>query len=253
MAAANQVFQRVEKKYLLNDEQYYALLERMKPYMTADSYGLHTICNIYYDTKEYDLIGRSLEKPVYKEKFRIRSYGVPTKEDKVFLEIKKKYKGVVFKRRISMTLQEASDYLNHGIKPKNESQIFHEIDYFLKLYQPEAKLYLAYDRIAFFGTYDPEFRMTFDVRIRSRENDLALEDGDDGKLLLPDDMHLLEIKINEAVPIWLSRALSELEIFPVSFSKYGSIYKKKMEKSFILQKDTQEECECLQVLLNQGA
>ena len=226
MTQVNNVFCRVEKKYLLNDDQYHNLRMRMKPYMTADDYGVHTICNIYYDTKDYELIRKSLEKPVYKEKFRLRSYGVPSPESKVFLEIKKKYKGVVFKRRTSLSFRDTKAYLEQGIRPVQETQIMKEIQYFLEKYQPKPKLYLAYDRVAYYGTQDPEIRMTFDARIRSREYDLSLELGDYGELLMPDDMHLLEIKVNAAMPIWLAHTLSEFKIYPVSFSKYGNIYKK---------------------------
>lgn len=257
MAQNNQVFQRVEKKYLLDPTQYDALLEYMKPYMTADSYGQHTICNIYYDTDNSDLIRMSLDKPRYKEKFRIRSYGVPQMDSKVFLEIKKKYKGVVFKRRASMTLLEAKEYLNGHKSPDQESQILNEIDYFMNLYHPVPKLYLAYDRIAFFGTQDPELRMTFDTNIRSREDHLNLEDGDQGIYLLNEGMHLLEIKISDAMPMWMAKALSELSIFPVSFSKYGSIYEEKIREQqnirINVEKEQQtEEQKCLRVLLNQG-
>jgi SPX domain protein involved in polyphosphate accumulation len=256
MAQINNVFQRIEKKYLLDDDQYNEFLQGIEPYMTLDEYGLHTICNIYYDTDQYELVNKSLEKPVYKEKFRVRCYGIPNEESKIFLEIKKKYKGVVFKRRTSLTLREAKAYLEEGMKPAKSTQIMSEIDYFLGKYQPEPKLFLAYDRLAYYGTQDPEIRMTFDARIRSREDDLSLELGDHGELLLPENMHLLEIKVNAAMPMWLAHTLSELQIYPVSFSKYGNIYKKNHAPSKliygVIQTNQMEDEECLQVLLNQG-
>ena len=256
MAQINHVFQRIEKKYLLDDEQYYRFLQAIEPYMTLDEYGHYTICNIYYDTNHYELVNKSIEKPIYKEKFRVRCYGIPDLESKVFLEIKKKYKGVVFKRRVSLTLNETKAYLEEGKKPDKYTQIMNEIDYFLEKYHPEPKLFLAYDRLAYHGTQDSEIRMTFDTRIRSREYDLSLELGDHGELLLAENMHLLEIKVNAAMPMWLAHTLSELQIYPVSYSKYGSVYKKNhAPKQFVLggiENNQSEDEECLQVLLNQG-
>lgn len=224
------VFQRVEKKYLMTAETYQLFQKEIQDYMQADQYGLHTICNIYFDTISDELIRNSIEKPVYKEKLRLRSYGIPNYNSQVFLEIKRKYKGIVYKRRVAMTLKEASYYLEHGIRPKNDSQILKEIDYFIKFYKPIPKLYLAYDRVAFFGKEDNNIRMTIDANIRSRKDDLALEQGDRGELLLEQDMYLLEIKVPNAYPIWLAEILSKLEIYPISFSKYGNIYKHNLLK-----------------------
>lgn len=224
------VFQRVEKKYLMTAETYQLFQKEIQDYMQADQYGLHTICNIYFDTISDELIRNSIEKPVYKEKLRLRSYGIPNYNSQIFLEIKRKYKGIVYKRRVAMTLKEASYYLEHGIRPKNDSQILKEIDYFIKFYKPIPKLYLAYDRVAFFGKEDNNIRMTIDANIRSRKDDLALEQGDRGELLLEQDMYLLEIKVPNAYPIWLAEILSKLEIYPISFSKYGNIYKQNLLK-----------------------
>ncbi|SFR91920.1 polyphosphate polymerase domain-containing protein [Anaeromicropila populeti] len=231
---ANAVFQRVEKKYLLTEQKYKDFCDRISPYMEIDQYGKHTICNIYYDTDTYWLIRNSIEKPKYKEKIRLRSYGVPNESSKVFLEIKKKSKGIVYKRRIQLTLKEAENYLERGIKPGEDSQIFREIDYFVKFYHPEKKLYLAYDRIAMFGKEDPEIRLTVDQNIRSRQYDLSLSKGDYGDKLMEENAYLLEIKVANAFPMWLATILSELEIYPSSFSKYGNIYKKSIIKEGVV-------------------
>ena len=222
---SDNVFERVEKKYILTREKYNLLLEAIEPHMCADSYGKHTIGNIYYDTDTYELIRHSIEKPKYKEKLRLRSYGVPMEDSKVYLEIKKKYDGIVYKRRISLTLAEAEAYLNEGMRPEKDSQILREIDYFISFYQPKPKIYLAYDRIAYYGKEDEEIRITFDHNIRSRENALSLGVGDQGTPLLEDDQYLMEIKVPGAMPVWLADILSELEVYPSSFSKYGNVYK----------------------------
>lgn len=224
-------FKRYEKKYLLSEEQYRAILERLNGKAEMDSYGLTTICNVYYDTDDFYLIRESLEKPDYKEKFRIRSYGVPGEKDIIFLEIKKKYDGIVYKRRISLPYYEAVSYLEKGIPPDNKSQIFKEIDWLLNFYKAGPKVYIAYDRIAMQGIQDKELRITFDTNIRSRFEDLELIMGDSGRLLLPKGSYLMEIKAAGAMPLWLARTLSELMIMPVSFSKYGNVYKRMLSEN----------------------
>lgn len=223
---AQAVFNRYEKKYLMPEMVYRELRQRLSAYMQEDIYGLHTICNIYYDTPDFCLIRRSIEKPQYKEKLRLRSYGIPGLESTVFLEIKKKYKKIVNKRRIQLTLQEAYDYVEQGIRPAADSQILREIDFFLRRYPLKRGIYLAYDRIALFGREDKEFRVTFDQNIRSRHQFMGLENGDFGEPLLPKGYYLMESKVMGATPLWFTEILSDLCIYPVSFSKYGNVYKK---------------------------
>ena len=228
MGNVNTVFKRYEKKYLLNGEQYNQFRSLADKYMQMDEYGESTICNLYFDTQDYELIRNSIEKPVYKEKLRLRSYGIPLKDDTVFLEIKKKYKDIVYKRRIALTMDEARESLARGVIDEEKGQIAKEINYFLKKYQPVPKVYLAYDRIALYGKYDADLRMTFDFRIRSRKDNLYLEAGDDGEMLLPDEDVVMEIKVKDAYPMWLVQALEKFEICPCSFSKYGNVYKKSL-------------------------
>lgn len=218
------VFQRVEKKYLMEQSVYQALLRRIEPQLVSGMYGRYTICNIYFDTPTDELVRRSIEKPKYKEKLRLRSYGVPSLEDTVFLEIKKKWNATVYKRRIALSYAEARAYLLQGQRPAQDSQILHELDYFLQFYRPLPRLYLAYDRQAFSDRQDPQLRITFDENIRSRTNELQLDAGDAGRLLLLPGQRLMEIKVPAALPLWLATALSELEIYPISFSKYGTVY-----------------------------
>ncbi|MGN1003977.1 MAG: polyphosphate polymerase domain-containing protein [Oscillospiraceae bacterium] len=221
-------FQRFEKKYLLTSAQYTALLDGMKPYLQPDEYGRYTICNLYYDTDNYQLIRTSLEKPVYKEKLRLRSYGVPGDGDNVFVELKKKFHGVVYKRRVVMEVSEAMAYLSGTARPSQEGQICHEIDWFLASYHPTPKVFIAYDREALAGREDPELRVTFDTNLRWRGSELDLRRGDGGERFLPEDQILMEIKIPGAAPVWLGRLLSETGIFPTSFSKYGTCYRQNL-------------------------
>ncbi len=222
---AELVFNRKEKKYMMTSLQHRKLLEAVSPYMEADSYGKQTICNIYYDTKNYDLIRRSIDKPVYKEKIRLRSYGIPTAYSTVYLEIKKKYQGIVNKRRVEMKLLEAYKYMDEGIAPGNKNQIFEELDFCNRRYDLVQKTYLAYDRIAYAGKTPDGFRLTIDNNIRGRIENTGLEIGDYGEAIIPKDNYLMEIKIMGAVPLWFTHILSDLRIYPSSFSKYGTYYK----------------------------
>lgn len=221
-------FRRVEKKYFLMPQQYQQMCAGMAAYMQADQHACYTIGNLYYDTENYTLIRTSLEKPVYKEKLRIRSYGVPGDRDKVFVELKKKYDGVVYKRRVLMEAAAAQRYLSHGIRPENEEQIHHEIDWFMHLYQPEPRVFIGYEREAYAGIELPDLRITFDTGLRWRIDHLDLRQGQAGTLLLPPDQILMEIKIPGAAPVWLARLLSELKVYPTSFSKYGTYYKQQI-------------------------
>ena len=224
MCEIQSCFKRYEKKYLLTQEQYRAMRFGMTSHMKPDAHPRYSIGNIYYDTENYDLIRASLEKPVYKEKLRMRSYGVPGSRDSVFVEIKKKYDDVVYKRRVTMELQSAVPYLQRA-QSGDGSQISREIDWFLRLYRLEPKVFIAYDREAYAAADGGELRITFDTALRARSDDLDLRLGDYGVPLLDDDRILMEIKIPGTAPLWLAHLLSENGIFPASFSKYGAYYK----------------------------
>ena len=218
-------FKRYEEKYLLTKKQQEAILEGMKEYMQPDIYGETTNCNIYYDTDNWELIRKSIEKPMYKEKLRVRSYGIPKTGDNVFIEIKKKYDGVVYKRRTTILSENFENYLagNKNLSPNN--QIGKEIEYFQSLYGAKPKVYIAYDRTSYIGTQNPELRITFDRDIRFREYALDLRKGDFGEKMLPEDSVLMEIKIPGTAPLWLAKLLSSVKARPTSFSKYGTYYK----------------------------
>ena len=220
------IFKRVEKKYLLNREQYEAVVKKINKYMSVDKYGETTICNIYFDSDDDRLIRLSIDKPVYKEKLRLRSYGLVQKDsDTVFFEIKKKYKGTVYKRRISLPLKEAEEYIETGKFSDNaNSQIAKEIDYMVKFWKIKPKIFLAYERTAWYSTEDANLRITFDTNIRSRYHDVSLRKGSEGTLIIPKDCYIMEVKIPNATPLWLSELLSENSIFSQSFSKYGTAF-----------------------------
>lgn len=213
-------FERFEKKYFITKLQKEKLLKKIGNMILADEYGVTPILNIYYDTENWDLIRASIEKPGYKEKLRVRSYGVP--KGSVFAEIKKKCGGVVYKRRISGSNSDITKML--AGKMEFRGQIGDEIGWFQNRYNTFPRVFIGYDRIAYFGKEDKNVRITFDENLRWRDYDLDLSLGDYGEPVLSENKILMEIKIPGACPLWLARALSELEIYPTSFSKYGECF-----------------------------
>lgn len=228
------IFKRVEKKYLLTNERYEQLRERLAQYMHPDRFYESDIRNIYFDNSSDELIETSLKKPAYKEKLRLRSYGAPGADGTVFFEIKKKYRGIVYKRRITMTRDEAYRYILTGELPENlVGNIPVEIDYMIRRYRLFPKAYIGYHRLALVGNNDPELRITFDSEIVSRYHDIRLESDAPCDRLLPENTTLMEIKIPGALPLWLAHILSELDIHPQSFSKFGTAHvRRKQERMF---------------------
>ena len=219
------IFRRIEKKYLLTPTQYNALRRRIDGYLEPDEYGRSTVMSLYLDTPDHRLIRSSIEAVDYKEKLRLRSYGTPRPDSRVFLELKKKFDGVVYKRRVSLTLRQADAYIRSGIKPF-DSQVFRELDYAMRFYgNPSPAALISYERLAYVVPSERALRITFDSDARYRVADLRLTAGSAGKRLLPEGTVILEIKTDGGMPLWLSRALDECGIRPGSFSKYGAAYR----------------------------
>jgi len=228
-------FKRVEKKYILTIEQRDKLIEELQHYMKKDSYceknKFYLIRNIYYDTDQNDLIHISVQKPKYKEKIRIRRYGSYENEpDHSFLEIKRKCNKIVSKRRVKLTDEELNAFLKDNTFPEKDKylpkQVINEIKYIFSMYDLKPKLFLSYERIAFFALDESNLRLTFDNNIRCRRTNLNFEESSENVELIPKDMTIMEIKINGAIPLWLADILTKLKIYPHSFSKYGTEYKK---------------------------
>lgn len=217
-------FRRVEKKYIITRNQYLMLKEAIKEQMIEDEHGKSTICNIYFDTEQYELIRHSITKPVYKDKIRLRSYNIPTLESKIYLEIKRKSQGVVSKRRIEMNLNDFYEYFENTNSELANSQIKRELDYYFNHYNLEPKMFLSYYRRAYYAKEDRDFRITFDSNILARNYDLEIEKGNFGINILEEDKYIMEIKTLGAIPIWFVKLLDELKISPCGFSKYGEAY-----------------------------
>ena len=228
------IFKRKELKYMLDDEQYERVLSIIAPYMRLDDYGRTLISSLYFDTPDFRLIRTSMQKPTYKEKLRLRSYGIPTDSSLAFAEIKKKYKGIVYKRRVMLPYSDALSWLCGERSAPETSQISREIDYLKDYYAPlSPACVLSYDREAYFCESDASVRITFDERVRYRFSELDLRCGDEGVLLTRDGMHLMEIKIAGGMPLWLARGLCDAGIYPASYSKYANAYMNR-EKEILL-------------------
>lgn len=224
------VFKRNELKYIITLQQMNRLIEILGLYMNEDKYFKSTIRNIYYDTPNFLLIRTSIEKPDYKEKLRIRSYKTVDSDDDVFVELKKKYKKVVYKRREVLPYNVARLFLDKNVLP-NELQITKEIAYTLKYYKDlKPAIFLSYDRLAYIGKEEIDFRITFDKNIMWRDYDIDLTKDAYGNLILPSDSVLMEVKTVMGLPRWLLDFLGENNIYKQSFSKYGNVYKEMLNK-----------------------
>ncbi len=230
---AIEVFNRFEKKYFVTEEQLGRVLDVIESRMEPDKHNIdrqvYTIRNIYFDTEDNQLIRNSLAKPLYKEKIRLRTYAGAGKEAKAFLEIKKKFNGLVNKRRTKMEAGEAIAFVENGgkiiYKPYMNPQVVKELSYMVSRYRLKPKVMIAYDRLAYFEKGNPDLRVSLDTNIRTRRDELDMNAGSHGRLLLPRNIWLMEIKTARAMPVWLTELLAEEGIRRVSFSKYGTEYK----------------------------
>ena len=222
------VMQRYELKYLLTAQQTARLLDGLNGRMLLDCYGRTSIASLYYDTPDFRLIRASLERPLFKEKLRLRSYGLATMESPVYLELKRKAFGIVYKRRVQTTLPNAGKFFSGSGEASTGGQINREINYFCGFYRdPAPACLIIYDRDAYFEP-GGDLRLTVDFSPRYRVEQLNLTESMAGQLLLPDGHTILEVKVQHALPLWLSALLTDLGICKSSFSKYGEAYKRQL-------------------------
>jgi hypothetical protein len=222
-AAAN-FFQRHEQKYLLDTFQYQEMIDVLNDYACTDKYGLSTIYSIYYDNDEFGITRNSLKKSAYKEKLRLRSYGIPQPGDTVYLELKKKFKDITYKQRIPVPFTGVETCLN--FRPDNypHDYIRNEIEWVLNYYKPFPQFTVCYNRRAFRGLKDKTLRITFDANIRWRASGLDFSRGFYGSPLLGENEYLMEVKVENSMPLYLTACLAGLKIYPFSFSKFRSAY-----------------------------
>ena len=230
---------RTEVKYILSPEQISFLLSSLKGHMELDQYGLTTIMSLYYDTPDYRLIRTSIEKPAFKEKIRLRSYGVATPTSPVYLELKRKCEGIVYKRRAPTSIDACNRFIQGEGDICADGQIAKEISYFRDFYGTLVpSTMIIYDREAYFEP-GGDLRLTIDYNPRYRKDNLDLTAPPIGKSLLPEGYAILEVKIQDACPLWLSHILDEGKIYKASFSKYGTAYTKQQQDLLGLERNSQ--------------
>ena len=215
---------RYELKYILTKEQAEYLTESLKGHMEVDQYGKTSIASIYYDTPNLQLVRHSVEKPPFKEKIRLRSYGLAKEDTTVFLELKRKFDGIVYKRRVPTTISRVESFFLGEGDICADGQIAREIRYFRDYYKLlEPSCLIIYDRVAY-RELEGDLRLTIDYNPRYRKKNLNLTTSMDGIPLLPEGSAILEVKVQQAVPLWLSHILSKGKIYKNNFSKYGTAY-----------------------------
>lgn len=224
------VMKRHELKYLLDGEKTAYLRRRLEGHMVPDAFGLTSIASLYYDTPDRRLIRASLEKPPFKEKLRLRSYGLADEDSPVYLELKCKAYDTVYKRRVQSTLQGVRQFFESGVPLGDGGQISREINAFCSFYDTlSPSCLIIYDRTAYYEP-DGDLRLTIDENPRYRMRDLSLDRSMDGIPLLPEGWTILEIKVQDAIPLWLAEILSTGQIYRGSFSKYGEAYRREVQK-----------------------
>ena len=237
-------FERYEKKFLVSAEQEKRLTAFLTENMDMefDAYcrdgKVYAIHNVYFDDENNSVINASLARPKFKEKLRLRSYECPkTGEEQVFLELKRKVRGIVTKRRATLSYNAAMDFVVRGIRPKTDSysknRMYDEIAYFLERKKVAPKVVISYEREALFSKTDPSLRVTFDRNIITRREQVDLMAGAWGEPLLPDGERLMEVKFLHAPPKVLCDFLTDEKIFMQSFSKYGNEYSRYRGREFL--------------------
>lgn len=227
------IFKRVEQKYILDEKKFLKFQGMLDEYFCHDKYYESSIYNLYFDNNNGDMIINSIDKPKYKYKIRLRSYGVPKNNDVVFLEMKQKYDGIVYKRRVGLTLRDYNRYFKKKVFPKENMQVLREIDYYMRYYRLRPYVFIAYDRLSYFSRDDINFRITFDTNVRSRFNDLRLVDTSDNKFYFDNKVYIMEVKSLHGLPLWFTKFLSDNKIYPISFSKVGNIYEKERGRRYV--------------------
>ena len=218
-------FRRIEQKYILTKKEFDIVTKEIKKYVDQDKYYRSSICSVYFDSDNNDLIINSIDGSIFKEKIRIRSYGLVNNNDKIFLELKKKFKGVTYKKRVTMTLKEFWNYYDNRVIPESCKNLsMKEIDYCFNKYDLSPKMFIHYDRYSYVDKSDKSIRITFDYNLKYRNKNLNLYNDDDLKKIVDEDIYVMEIKTTDRIPLWFTNILSKLKLYPGNFSKYKEAY-----------------------------
>ena len=221
-------FRRREKKFLLDQTQYQHFLEQTSPFLKRAEYFESVIQSVYYDTQTDALIRRSIERPLYKEKLRVRKYLGTENDPLVYIELKKKFEGIGYKRRALADWNELNEKGLSGCSYSCE-QIGKEIRQFAKVYPDlHPRMRIKTTRHSYVDKEDPDIRITFDFNVTYSDEDLNILEFNEGKELLPDGTVILEVKVPENLPLRYTKILTGEKIYRRPFSKYGTAYLKEL-------------------------
>ncbi len=223
-------FKRVEDKYIMTKKQAARFMELCSSHLKEDTYFRYTVRSVYFDSERSDLVIRSLMKPDYKMKLRLRSYCDPQGDTPVFLETKKEFEDIIYKRRIGLSYDEAIAYLDYGIPHHVKNNTADEIDYLLNYYNLSEKVMIAYDRECYASKTEDDVRITFDSNVRYRIDGFSMVLDGSEKRLTDEDTVVMEVKAMDRYPLWLTKTLSAMKLYRGSFSKYGKIYTENFEQ-----------------------
>lgn len=226
---AIEVFTRREQKYLITKQQYQALIKKLNYRMRPDLNGIdgrYTVTSLYFDNEDRDIYYETKNRLRFRQKLRLRVYDDTDINGTAFFEVKQKHNKVVNKRRMILPLQEAYRYLSYSPGESREgyetsnTQVLREIDHFRWLYQLEPEMIVSYDRHALHEIDNPDLRITFDFNMRTRNDNFAVEDGPYGDNFVDTDLVILEVKVDDSVPLWLTRILQEVQCDQRGASKF---------------------------------
>jgi hypothetical protein len=224
-------FNRFELKYLLTLQQAERFKADLQAYVVPDEHG-HTngryaLSSLYYDSPDLRCYHENERGLKSRRKLRIRHYEtgeVFTDESPVFIEIKQRYDRITQKRRTLLPYDEALRLCNDRQLPDQgpgDRAFVEEIYAFLWQCNLRPASIVRYERQAFTGTvYDRGLRVTFDTSLSSQAHQLHLHEQPAGLPMLPASLTVMEIKVNERLPLWLSDMIAAHDLRRVGFSKY---------------------------------
>ena len=222
-------FNRFELKYLISLKKAEAVKASVCKYMAPDTYGnkdgRYAIANLYYDSPSFHCYWEKEHGIKFRRKLRIRHYvtdEVLTENTPVFLEVKQRIDRVTQKRRAVLPYLDALCLCNDRQLPDHDPQdrpVIEEIFVMLWRYQWVPAVIVRYDRQAFIGSiYDAGMRVTFDTNLTFQAHPLHLHEKRSELPVLSPGKVILEIKVNDRMPHWLTEliALHNLKLFRIS-------------------------------------
>ncbi len=221
--------QRRELKYLLPWEQYQEVVNYLTAYLTPDEHhdGSYTVTSLYFDTADYKAYRDKIDGQRYRRKLRMRIYGKETTsaDAPCFVEIKQRLNKTISKRRLLLPYETATALETYenllGDANPGDRAVLEEVIYLRDVFQLQPACVVSYQRLAFNGgPYEPDLRVTFDTKLKGRIHELSLSSPAENHYFAPPDWCIMEVKVNERVPYWLTKMIATYGISLRRISKY---------------------------------